>query len=168
MTRYEEAIREIGDSTPMNTDCGRICGKACCSADGDGQGGVFLMPFESYDAMRSWAAAEVTEAGTLLKCTGGCERASRPFMCRVFPLSAYRRGNGEWDVRMDARAAAVCPLAARGVRSLRPDFVSRVRRAVRIVAEDAAGEEFLRRREEEENSFRRERKLLKEMLGKGK
>ena len=36
----------LGDLTPMMTDCGMLCGAACCQADEDGQGGVHLFPGE--------------------------------------------------------------------------------------------------------------------------
>ena len=36
----------IGPLTPMITDCGALCGAACCQPDEDGQGGVYLFPGE--------------------------------------------------------------------------------------------------------------------------
>ena len=36
----------IGEKTPLLTDCGALCGAACCRTDDDDQGGVFLFPGE--------------------------------------------------------------------------------------------------------------------------
>ena len=36
----------IGEKTPLMTDCGALCGAACCQPDEDGQGGVYLFPGE--------------------------------------------------------------------------------------------------------------------------
>ena len=43
----------IGDKTPMLTDCGLMCGAACCQPDEDGQGGMLLFPGEEglYDPL---------------------------------------------------------------------------------------------------------------------
>ena len=40
----ERAWAAIGALTPMRTDCGALCGAACCGTDPDGQGGVHLFP----------------------------------------------------------------------------------------------------------------------------
>ena len=43
----DRAYAAIGDLTPMLTDCGALCGAACCQTDEDGQGGVHLFPGEA-------------------------------------------------------------------------------------------------------------------------
>ena len=30
----------IGERTPLRSDCGQLCGAACCQPDEDGQGGM--------------------------------------------------------------------------------------------------------------------------------
>ena len=40
------AYAAIGENTPLKTDCGPLCGAACCFADEDDQGGVCLLPGE--------------------------------------------------------------------------------------------------------------------------
>ena len=40
------AYAAIGERTPLCSDCGALCGAACCESDGDGQGGVDLLPGE--------------------------------------------------------------------------------------------------------------------------
>ena len=40
------AREQLCDLTPLLTDCGALCGAACCHSDADGQGGVYLFPGE--------------------------------------------------------------------------------------------------------------------------
>lgn len=140
------ARAEIGDLTPLTTDCGALCGAACCQTDEDGQGGVYLSPGEEAlaDEM-DWGSVKADDFAPILMCDGPCERDKRPFACRIFPLTPVRGESGAWTVRMDARARAMCPLMRSGVRGLNPDFARAVRRAVRILAQDPEGEAFLER-----------------------
>ena len=90
----------------------------------------------------------------MLICRGACDRARRPFLCRVFPLCPTMGKNG-WTVRPDARARALCPLSRGGLRALDPAFVRGCVRAARRIAADAEGEAFLRRWAEIEAEFRK-------------
>ena len=140
----QRAYARIGDSTPMLTDCGLLCGAACCHTDEDGQGGVYLFPGERA-LLKECEWARVLPAGfaPMLMCDGACDRERRPLGCRIFPLTPARGRNGKWSVRMDVRARAMCPLAASGTGGLDPEFVRAVRDALRIVAEDPEGDAFL-------------------------
>ncbi|MEG1472022.1 MAG: hypothetical protein RSD76_06230, partial [Clostridia bacterium] len=41
------AARELlADVTPLKTNCGKLCGGACCQADESGENGMLLFPFE--------------------------------------------------------------------------------------------------------------------------
>lgn len=136
----------IGEKTPLMNDCGALCGAACCQPDEDGQGGVYLFPGEeNLTQFSRWGHVEETDFAPMLVCDGMCEREHRPFACRIFPLTPARNEKGEWTVRMDARARAMCPLVRSGVRGLNPEFVRAVRRAVRILAQDPEGAVFLER-----------------------
>lgn len=139
--------------TPLRHDCGQLCGAACCAPDEDGQGGVYLFPGEEarYDSV-DWARIEVDAFGPMLVCDGHCPRENRPLGCRIFPLTPVRKRAG-WDVRLDRRAWALCPLMPHGVRGLDPDFVAAARAAVRLIAQDEPGERFLYRWQELEESF---------------
>ena len=46
---------------------------------------------------------------------------------------------------MDARARGLCPLYRHGARGLNPDFARAAVRALRLIASDPEGEEFLNR-----------------------
>lgn len=156
--RIARAYSAIGEFTPMKSDCGKLCGAACCAADADGQGGVCLLDPEAA-ALRQidWGKIEYEPGmnAPMLMCTGMCDRTLRPFLCRIFPLCPVIGRSGKWTVRMDARARAVCPMSSGGLSGLDPDFVHACVRAVRILAEDEAGERFLRRWSEIEAEFRK-------------
>ena len=67
MDALEAVIRArdlLSDVTPLKTDCGRICGGACCQPDEDGQGGMLLFPGEEglYDPCRRDGAWKKTTA----------------------------------------------------------------------------------------------------------
>ena len=134
--------------TPLTSDCGALCGAACCAADEDEQGGVFLFPGEAeLIGDVQWARIEPADAlgGCLmLTCDGTCERDKRPLGCRIFPLTPVPLKSGGWGVRIDRRAHAMCPLAASGTKGLRPEFVDAVRAAMNEIAGDAEGDQFLR------------------------
>lgn len=149
------AYAALKDLTPMLNDCGLLCEAACCWADADGQGGVYLFPGEEALIMPcAWARVEQTDFAPMLVCDGSCERSRRPLGCRIFPLTPVLGRNGSWTVRMDARARAMCPLAASGLRGLDPAFVRAARDALRIIAEDGEGDAFLRRWLQLEEAFR--------------
>lgn len=148
-----EAYAAIGDLTPLTTDCGALCGRACCLPDEDGQGGMLLFPGEDDMCAGDWRVIEHTDAGDILYCSAPCPRDVRPLACRIFPLTPVF-SKGVWTVRMDARACAMCPLARSGVQGVDREFALAVRKALRIVASTAEGEEFLRRWQAAEDEFR--------------
>lgn len=104
-----------------------------------------------------------TDTGPLLVCSGVCDRADRPLSCRLFPLLPVLREEGV-KVAMDARARAVCPLAAQGVRGLSEAFVEAVRQAGQALSQDETQQTFLRRLTREQDELRA---LQKQFGGKG-
>lgn len=158
MELIRRAYAAIGDATPLRQDCGGLCGAACCGTDADGQGGVALLPGEAAALGRiSWGEIDRDPQmdAPMLMCGGPCDRELRPYLCRIFPLCPVMGESGRWTVRMDARARAACPLSRGGLSGLDPAFVRGAARSVRILAEDAEGEAFLRRWAEIEAEFRR-------------
>lgn len=152
------AYGAIGAQTPLTSDCGALCGAACCAPDADGQGGVALLSIEAEAlAGADWAklGRDAHMDAPMLICKGPCARALRPFLCRVFPLCPIVGRDGKWTVRIDARSRAACPLSRGGLRGLDPEFVRGAVRAARILAQDAEGEAFLRRWAEIEAEFRK-------------
>ena len=139
--RRAKALLE--NETPLKTDCGALCGAACCRTDADGKGGVYLFPSEDAAEM-VWGEVRPDGFAPMLMCTYFCDRTARPFACRIFPLTPVKGEKG-WTVRMDARARGLCPLYRHGARGLNPDFARAAVRAVRLIASDPEGEEFLNR-----------------------
>ena len=105
--------------------------------------GMLLFPGEEayYEGREGYRMTQ-TDHGTLLICSGRCERADRPLSCRLTPLIPVVREDGI-KVATDLRAKTVCPLARQGKDALDPDFVSAVREVGRILAEDEAQRAFL-------------------------
>ena len=91
-----------------------------------------------------WGEVRPDGFAPMLMCAGPCDRAARPLACRIFPLTPVKGENG-WTVRMDARARGLCPLYRHGARGLNPDFARAAVRALRLIASDPEGEEFLNR-----------------------
>ncbi len=146
--RLLNAREALKDLTPMNWDCGRLCGKACCQPDEDGQGGVYLFPGEEGLTGGEWS--EVAEARMngrpvkMLTCEGSCERDRRPLGCMIFPLTPVVDDADRVDVRFDLRARAMCPLLRDGEGGLRQEFVLTAREALQEIAGDPEGIAFLR------------------------
>ena len=139
------AARELlKDITPLNQDCGRFCGGACCQCDEDGQGGMLLFPEEEalYSPLPEGFSIisddSVFPGGRLLTCLGRCDRKTRPLACRLFPLLPARDG-----ARLDRRGWAVCPLMEYGKTGLRKDFVQAVVQAGQILYACPRHAEFL-------------------------
>ena len=133
--------------TPLTTDCGTYCSAACCRADGDAQG-MLLLPgeaelYESCDfaQVRPAEFAGLT-APVMLVCQGWCRRSERPLCCRLFPL-APRETDAGFDVRIDRRAFAVCPIAQYGLSAFDRRFVAACRDAFNALAQDAECREYL-------------------------
>ena len=105
--------------------------------------GMLLFPGEEkYYEGREGYRMTATDHGTLLICSGRCDRADRPLSCRLMPLIPLIREDGV-KVATDFRAKTVCPLAQQGKDALDPDFVSAVREVGRILAEDEDQRAFL-------------------------
>ena len=133
----------LADCTPLNSDCGALCGAACCRSLEGEETGMLLFPGEEilYRDRQGFRMAK-TGQGTLLICSGMCDRRERPLACRLFPLLPVIRDGGI-RVAVDARARTVCPL--RRVDACGAGFIKGVRRVGEILAEDPVQRAFLER-----------------------
>lgn len=143
------ARKKLDTLTPLKTDCGRLCGGACCQ--GDAQTGMLLFPGE--DALYAdcgfagMLSADFTlggEAARLLVCRGTCPRAERPLACRLFPLFLRFDAQGGTRVVLDPRAHAVCPLTDYGLEALDGAFVAAAREAYALLMESDRCAAYLR------------------------
>lgn len=143
------ARAQLETLTPLKTDCGRLCSGACCQ--GDEATGMLLFPGE--EALYVGCAfADIVPAGfslggrqaLLLVCKGFCERKNRPLACRLFPLFLTFKKNGEPKVRMDRRAASVCPLTDYGLMGLDGAFVEAAQSAYALLLKDEECAAYLR------------------------
>ena len=158
----ESALDCLKELTPLKTDCGAYCDKACCKDSGEAGSGVWLLPGEDCKDY-NWANVSDTvmpvtnQSVKAIYCLSPCERDTRPFLCRIFPLTPYYSNRkGDWSVRMDRRAAPICPLFAYGKTGLSTDFVAAAEKAVRILAKDEDYLKILRFLEQEESAYRME------------
>ncbi len=155
-----QAREMLENVTPLMTNCGLLCGGACCEADEDGQGGVLLFPGER-ELLRDEKWMEVLPSPMpvdgidygMMVCQGTCDRKMRPLGCRIFPLTPVKGKSGAWKVRTDRRAWAMCPLMSSGIKGLNPQFVETVLQVVRLIASDPEGERFLLEWQDLEESY---------------
>jgi hypothetical protein len=150
----EEARRILADETPLEFDCGTLCGNLCCK-DYAPDVGVYLIPGELplFDGTEEWATFDFHSTRgydfapswkhhrqiPFLRCTGLCsqERHKRPFECRTYPLLPYLHADGQLEMRFSPWAQGVCPLTERyKVEELRPAFVAAAQRAWTVLLRD--------------------------------
>jgi len=144
ITLYSKAYQLLKQVTPLETDCGLLCNKACCDG-GDEDLGMYLFPGEEsviFDS--SYFKIEPTNISLkdgshilLAICDGKCDRSNRPLSCRIFPLTPYLTYQQTLTLDLDIRATGICPLiSGKKAPPLHPDFIRSVRKAIRILAQD--------------------------------
>ena len=147
--------------TPLRTDCGLVCGGACCRPlEGETTGMLLFPGEEQYYASLPGYALTPTDHGTLLTCLAPCHREDRPLSCRLFPLLPLLRPDGV-KVATDLRARTVCPLARQGKDALLPEFVAAVRQVGQILAQDPVQRDFLLRLTRQQDELKR--RVIKEI-----
>ena len=155
-----QAREELMYLTPIKDDCGRLCEGACCRSLEGEETGMLLFPGEEalYDGLPGFRVKE-TASGTLLVCSGTCDRTTRPLSCRLFPLLPALRGD-TLRVELDERARPVCPLTRYGKAGLAVEFVEAVQRIGEALAQDPEQAAFLRRLTAEQDDLRALRRQL--------
>lgn len=152
---YLQLYRLFDNYTPLDADCGRLCGSACCKGDADE--GMYLFPGESsvYHLLTpDFIRIEPSdfcyeyEANTynvpIALCSGNCDRYQRPLACRIFPLTPYIGENG-LEIKMDPRSRRMCPLGRALTKDeLSPSFVGNVEKAFRLLTKNKQVMAFLR------------------------
>ncbi len=165
-TEYELLYSLLEDVTPLNQDCGDLCGKICCRGLTQ-ESGMYLFPgeevmfgsrtdltwcrIETHDvAIRQFCPlweGRIKSVGFLV-CEGECPRHLRPLACRLFPLVAVAHSFCPTldlpdpcvyhiDVILDPDAAFICPLVRHAsLTQLNPTFVHACRQAYSVLARD--------------------------------
>lgn len=132
----KSAYKILRDLTPLKSDCGRLCDKACCISDGI----VLLFPGE-YELLKhqdyKFSKVELDGFGEvyLIMCSGICNRDYRPLSCRIFPLT-LSFNKGDISVKLDARGRHVCKLAHKSILSLDKEFLRAVKKVLIMLYRD--------------------------------
>jgi hypothetical protein len=145
---YWQAYLQFKRCTPLKFDCGRLCGKICCQARDDSEG-MWLFPGEETlyadaDNFVIRPTGRTLAGGRILywlSCTGDCRRTARPLACRFFPLTPSLNRDMV-TVAIDPRARNLCPLAE-GRQCLQQEFVRKVGRVCRELAQEPEIREYL-------------------------
>ncbi len=147
---YKRAYKMLENVTPLDVDCGKACGKACC--EGDEETGMYLFPYEE-KILENAEFLKIIQSdfeykkgvyASLALCTPPCDRSLRPLACRIFPLFPYITVQGDLKIIMDPRANAMCPLARRlEVSDLNRRFVRRVENIFKFLIRFEDTETFL-------------------------
>ena len=149
---FEEIYRLLDSVSPLDCDCGKLCGAACCTKGDDPDMGIYLLPgeekmfernedwmiwtterAEDYDFPDSWRGAV-----HFIRCKTPpvCPRERRPIQCRSYPLLPHLSEDGELSlVYNDFDTPYRCPLIEEEI-PLNDDFVSVTLEAWRRLTED--------------------------------
>ena len=142
---WKAIYRLLDRVSPIDGDCGRLCGAACCTCgDAEKYGteedlGIYLYPGEHkiHNKKADWLCwtveaaedYEFPESWTgpvyFVKCKTPpvCPRSMRPFQCRTYPLSPYISEEGLLElVYNDEELPYECPLIEQQI-PLNDDFV---------------------------------------------
>ena len=122
--------------SPIETDCGKLCGAACCTAELKPEGGregnapemgIYLLPgedklFDKKEAWLSWSSESAEDYDFppswkgkvyFVRCKTPplCPREKRPIQCRTFPLLPHIDEDGVLSlVYNDLELPYRCPL----------------------------------------------------------
>lgn len=133
-------IRKAGEllerTTPLISDCGRLCDGKCCK--GDGKTGMFLFPDEeeilkNVDGFRI-IDCEGNFGYKMVICDGECDRKTRPLACRIYPYFPMITDDG-FDVRADIRGIGSCPLLYNNMK-VDHAFLRQIRKVARLFSRD--------------------------------
>lgn len=135
---YRAIYRLLNRVSPLNGDCGTLCGSACCLPAGEDLG-IYLLPGEEkvFTGKEDWISWNSEQAEDydfpdswrgkvyFIRCTAPpfCPREMRPLQCRFYPLEPHLT----WDdrlflIRSTADTPYTCPLIQEQIQ-LDPRFV---------------------------------------------
>lgn len=134
---WKAIYRLLDRVSPIDGDCGKLCGAACCSQDGDEscdgacdfEMGIYLLPGEEqiYTMEEDWLKWSIEDAQDYefpeswqgkvyfvrCKTPPKCPREHRPLQCRFYPLTPYLDEDDNLELLFShADTPYVCPLIA--------------------------------------------------------
>ena len=124
---YQAIYRLLDRVSPLPGDCGKLCGAACCTVEGESEMGIYLLPGEDkiHDKSDPWLKWTTEDAENyefpdswrgkvfFVRCTTPpiCPREKRPIQCRTYPLIPHIYADGELDLMYnDALVPYKCPI----------------------------------------------------------
>lgn len=138
---YKNLYARLDDVTPLDSDCGKLCGAVCCQ-DSEDASGMYLYLGERalYENNAGGFCIEPSDfvyakdrCADFLSCPGICDRSLRPLACRIFPLAPYVADDGYLRIILDPRANGMCPLYDKGASVLSSRFVKNVTYVLRAL-----------------------------------
>ena len=147
---YQRLYRLTNLVTPLEDDCGLLCGSVCCRPDRQNSLGVYLFPGEEslFPDNQDWFTREVHDPVDydfpenwlspvhFIKCSRTCPRERRPLACRFFPLAPHLLSDGSLILTHEtAPLPYICPLAAQNI-NLRLDFIETMALAWKTLLKD--------------------------------
>ncbi|MBE6935950.1 MAG: hypothetical protein E7458_05540 [Ruminococcaceae bacterium] len=137
----KRAYRILEQVTPIDGDCGTLCGARCCK--GDEHDGMWLLPGE--DALlkdAEFLTIRTALEGKYAICTGSCRRELRPLSCRIYPYFPMPEEGRDGELRIvptpDLRALSTCALFRDSAPPVTPRFRHALRRVGRLLLRDPA------------------------------
>ncbi len=134
--------------TPLEFDCGKLCGGVCCR--GDEKDGMLLFPGEEKlfaDKEGFKVYYEERYSSPAVVCSGNCSRTDRPLSCRIFPYMFYlteKDGKKHITVAPDIRAGEMCDILKCNM-TVQPHFLRNMRMAARMIESDEVLSEYVGR-----------------------
>lgn len=138
---YQAIYRLLNYITPLKTDCGALCGAACCTSE-DEDMIIYLLPGEEklFDRREDWLIWDYDHAEDYdfpeswhgkvyyvrCKTAPNCPREMRPLQCRFFPVTPHLTEEGQ--LRMiwyPDELPYACPLLEQRM-ELEPRFIKAV------------------------------------------
>jgi hypothetical protein len=135
---YKKIYAMLDEVTPLEYDCGLLCGRICCQ--GGDNIGMYLLPGEEemFTGKEDWLKWERHKVkfydfppswkGTVnfVICNKYCPRKMRPLQCRFYPLAPHLLRDGSLLIIYDPSDSPYeCPLIT-GKMKLSAKFVSTV------------------------------------------
>ena len=120
---YQQIYEWTKNDSPLDTDCGRLCGAICC-ADTESYG-IYLLPgeesmFTREEAWLTWEVQDADDPGFpdswsgpvyFLSCHGQCDRDKRPMQCRTYPAAPHLTEDGRFILILETLETSYrCPL----------------------------------------------------------